>query len=213
MNQDKKTSTKSIAMLGIFVIGIIVIGISISYAFYSINMTGNSDMSQSTAAQLDFTTNLTSVSEINTTRLQLLDVTNSNFTELVTDKVTFTVTNQNTSNINGKYTLNLKEMSISKNLSSQYFKWAVVVSGTNTKTITGNFLDASGIAPEGTTDKTEISNLSKVLIDDENALTLEPGQTDTITFYIWLENAAVDQIYLTSGSFSGKLSLDAVPSK
>ena len=40
------------------------------------------------------------------------------------------------------------------------------------------------------------------------------GKTDTIKFYIWLENdPKVDQLYLTNGSFSGKLSIVAVPHK
>ncbi len=41
--------------------------------------------------------------------------------------------------------------------------------------------------------------------------TLNIGITDTIDFYIWLEDDNVDQIYLTNGLFSGKLSITAVP--
>ena len=39
------------------------------------------------------------------------------------------------------------------------------------------------------------------------------NHTDTIDFYIWLENDNIDQLYLTNGLFSGKLSITAVPYK
>ena len=211
--KKKKRDARSL-VLGIIVIMLVItMGIGISYAFYVIGMTGRSDVSQSTAAVLNLTTTLEQVDRINTDKLQLTEITNNNYAEVVTDKVTFTVTNESTSNVNGKYNLYLKEMALTKNLSSQYFKWAAVVSSTNSKIVTGNFLDTTNLGVEGNTDRTIVSNLTKTLIDDANALTLAPGQTDTITFYIWLENANVDQLYLTNGSFSGKLAIDAVPVK
>ena len=213
MEEEKKMNARKLSLIIIAVLVIIGIGIGISYAYYVISMQGSSTMSQSTAAVLNITTNLAEVDRINTDKLQLTEITNNNYAQVVTDKVTFTVTNQSSSNVNGKYNLYLKEMSVSKNLSSQYFKWAAVVSGTNSATFTGNFLDATSIAPEGTTDRTSVSNLTKMIITDANALTLEPGESDTITFYIWLENANADQLYLTNGSFSGKLAIDAVPVK
>lgn len=211
--EESKNNIRSVTLGIIVILLVISIGIGISYAYYTIGMTGNSNVSESTAAILNMTTNLASVDRINTTQLQLTDITDGNYAEVVTDKVTFTITNESTSNVNGKYNLYLKELALSKNLSSQYFKWAAVVSGTNTRVVTGNFLDATAIGAEGTTDRTVVSNLTKTLIPDTNALTLQPGQTDTINFYIWLENAPVDQVYLTNGSFSGKLAVDAVPVK
>ena len=211
--KKKKRDARSLVLGIIAIMLVITIGIGISYAFYMIGMTGRSDVSQSTAAVLNLTTTLEQVDRINTDKLQLTDITNNNYAEVVTDKVTFTVTNESSSNVNGKYNLYLKELALTRNLSSQYFKWAAVVSGTNSKIVTGNFLDTTNLGVEGNTDRTIVSNLTKTLIDDANALTLAPGQTDTITFYIWLENANVDQLYLTSGSFSGKLAIDAVPVK
>ena len=211
--KKKKRDARSLVLGIIVILLVITIGIGISYAFYMIGMTGRSDVSQSTAAVLNLTTTLEQVDRINTDKLQLTDITNNNYAEVVTDKVTFTVTNESSSNVNGKYNLYLKELALTRNLSSQYFKWAAVVSGTNSKIVTGNFLDTTNLGVEGNTDRTIVSNLTKTLIDDANALTLAPGQTDTITFYIWLENANVDQLYLTNGSFSGKLAIDAVPVK
>lgn len=211
--KEKKLNVRNLALGIIVALLVIALGIGGSYAYYMINLAGRSNMSESTAANLNITTTLAEVDRINTDKLQLTQITNNNYAEVVTDKVTFTITNESTSNVSGKYNLYLKEFALSKNLSSQYFKWAVVVSGTNSRTITGNFLDATAIAPEGTTDRTVASNLTKVLINDTNALTLNPGQTDTVTFYIWLEDANVDQLYLTNGSFSAKLAIDAVPTK
>lgn len=211
--KKKKRDAKNLVLGVIVILLVITIGIGISYAFYMIGVTGRSDVSQSTAAVLNLTTTLEQVDRINTDKLQLTEITNNNYAEVVTDKVTFTVTNESSSNVNGKYNLYLKELALTRNLSSQYFKWAAVVSGTNSKIVTGNFLDTTNLGVEGNTNRIVVSNLTKTLIDDANALTLAPGQTDTVTFYIWLENANVDQLYLTNGSFSGKLAIDAVPVK
>ena len=135
-------------------------------------------------------------------------------------KVDFSITNETTSNVKAKYTLKLVEMSITKNLSSKYFKYAVIVNAgkDNEKTFTGNFLDEENIAPEKTTvtkDNPEtVTELTKNLIDEDNALILDIGSTDTLNFYIWVENDdEVDQLYLTNGNFSAKLSIDAYPTK
>lgn len=203
--------------IAVFVLAIVVFGISVSYAYYSANMKGSTDVSQSYAGTFDVTTTLSSATAINTSRLALIESgTYLNSAE----KVSFTVTNQTTSDVKAKYTINLVEMSITKNLSSEYFKWALVFNaGTSTeKTITGNFLDSTNIAPEGTTvdkDSPEtVTGLTKALLNDTNAQILDIGSTDAVDFYIWLENdSSLDQLYLTNGAFSAQLSLDAVPSR
>ena len=79
-------------------------------------------------------------------------------------------------------------MSLSKNLFSKYFKWKLIINeGTATeKEFTGTFADET-LASEGTEDNTELTDLTKILVSDEQALTLDVGQTDDIKFYIWLE--------------------------
>ena len=95
---------------------------------------------------------------------------------------------------------------------SKYLKWAIVIDGDKTNMITGDFHDETGAILEGTTDKTPVSMDAKILISDDNAKMLNVGNTVTIDFYLWLENDdTVNQIYLTSGNFSGKLSLNATP--
>lgn len=197
--------------ISVFVVSIIVIGVSVSYAFYTANMTGNATVPNSNAAVMNVITNLEEAGAINAAKLSLIDAADY-LTKA--QKVEFSVTNETTSNVKAKYIVKLVEMSLSKNLSSKYFKWLLVVNaGTSSeKTFSGNFFDTA-IATEGTTDKTVVSDLTKTLITDENALTLNIGATDNIDFYIWLENDLVDQIYLTNGNFTGKLSIEAVPTK
>ena len=124
------------------------------------------------------------------------------------------MTNQNTSTIPAKYTINITDMSLSKNLFSQYFKWAIKVN--DTLVANGNFADASKVSEGYTlqTGDTPLTGLTKPLLTSNQARSLAIGATDTIILYVWLENDSnVDQLYLTNGTFSGKLSVDAVPNK
>lgn len=211
-NTPKNRMVKNGVLISVLIISIIVIGISFSYAFYTAGIVGNSKINQNSAAKLNVTTTLTSTNAISAAELALIDSS-----EYLTkaEKVSFSVTNNNDSTIKAKYTIKLEELSLSKNLFSKYFKWALVINGglENEKVFTGDFADES-ISLEGNSDTTMVTNLSKILITDEEALLLDINATDSIEFYIWLENDPIlDQLYLINGNFSGKLSLDAVPSR
>ncbi len=211
----KGGNIKNTIKIFVFVCSILVFGVSVSYAYFTANMVGNSTTSHNQGGVLDVTATLSSVPVINAAQLALIEPT-----EYLTkgEKVTFSVTNTNNSTLKAKYTIKLVEMSLSKNLFSKYFKWALIVNTAagDTKTYTGDFADAT-ITPEGTeitADDVEVTGLTKVLISDEDAIALDINSTDNLSFYIWLENDAhVDQLYLTNGTFTGKLSLDAVPTK
>ncbi len=208
----KNEMTKYSIMVLVFVISIVLIGMSLSYAYFTASFKGNTDTGQNQTAIFNVTTNLQNASAISNVELAIIDPLDY---KTKGEKISFTVSNENTSNVNGKYTIKLVEMSLSKNLFSKYFKWELCVNegSANEKKYNGTFEDTSQ-ALEGTEEKTEISNLTKQLITDENAILLNIGATDNITFYIWLENDdAVNQLYLTEGTFSGKLSIDAVPTK
>jgi len=216
IGMEKKTQKKEITkysfMVLVFVLSIVVIGVSLSYAYFSANFTGKNETGLNKTAKLNVTTTLTTAPVIDSSQLALIE--NVDY-KTKAEKITFTVTNENTSNVNAKYTIKLVEMSLSKNLFSKYFKWKLVINeGTeNEKEFNGDFADAE-TATEGTDDKTELTNLTKQLIGEEEALTLAISQTDSIVFYLWLENEAeVDQLYLTEGKFKGKLSMDAIPTK
>jgi len=211
-NAPNKMLTKNIIITCIFVVAIVVIGISMSYAYYSANIAGKASAPDSKAGKLNVTTTLTTASAINAAKLALIN--NADYLTKA-EKVTFSITNNADSTVKGKYTIKLVEMSLSKNMFSKYFKWSLVVNaGTSSeKTFNGNFADAT-VAAEGNSDTTIVTDLTKTLITDDNAITIDIGATDNIVFYIWLENDdAIDQIYLTNGDFKGKLSMEAIPTR
>ena len=206
----KKSFVKNTVLISVLVVSIIVIGISLSFAYFTMSIQGSSDTGNNQAAILNVTTTLTTADAINATSLAIIDGS-----EYLTkaESIEFTVTNNTDSNVNALYTINMTDITISKNMLSQYFKWALVINSDTGNAITGSFQDLS-LADEGNTDASTVTIGSKVLIADENARSLSIGATDTITLYLWLENDDnVDQLYLTNGTFSGKLSLNATPVK
>lgn len=208
--KNKKDIYKSVSFMCMFVLLIVVAGITISYAYYTLNMRGSTTTDTNQAANLNITTTLTGTTAINTSNLVLIDGTDLSKAE----KVSFSVTNNTDSTVDAKYTINLIDMSLTQNLFSKYFKWALVINGDTTNKIVGDFQDETGVIQEGETSTTSQTVATKNLITEENALPLAIGATDTIDFYIWLQDDDnVNQIYLTSGTFSSKLSLNAFPSK
>ena len=206
----KKSFVKNTVLISVLVVSIIVIGISLSFAYFTMSIQGSSDTGNNQAAILNVTTTLTTADAINATSLAIIDGS-----EYLTkaESIEFTVTNNTDSNVNALYTINMTDITISKNMLSQYFKWALVINSDTSNAITGSFQDLS-LADEGKSDTSTVTIGSKVLIADENARSLSIGATDTITLYLWLENDDnVDQLYLTNGTFSGKLSLNATPVK
>lgn len=206
----KKSFVKNTVLISVLVVSIIVIGISLSFAYFTMSIQGSSDTGNNQAAILNVTTTLTTADAINATSLAIIDGS-----EYLTkaESIEFTVTNNTDSNVNALYTINMTDITISKNMLSQYFKWALVINSDTSNAITGSFQDLS-LADEGNSDTSTVTIGSKVLIADENARSLSIGATDTITLYLWLENDDnVDQLYLTNGTFSGKLSLNATPVK
>ncbi len=211
-NRTNNSLTKYAVMTIVFVSSVVLLGISLSYAYFTATFSGVGETAPGNAAVLNVTTTLTTVPVINAARLALIESTEY---KSKAEKISFSVTNEATSNINAKYTIKMVEMSMSKNLFSQYFKWKIIINegSPNEQSFTGNFAD-SNITEEGTTELDKVTELTKILVGEEEALTLKANSTDQITFYMWLENAEnIDQMYLTNGDFQGKLSLDAVPSK
>ncbi len=206
--KSKNKAVKSGIFIAVFVLSIMIIGVSVSYAYYAANVTGNATTNDNNAGKLNVTTSLTNGDTINATSLVIID---GNDYLNKAESIEFTVTNNTDSTVNAGYTISMTDITISKNMLSKYFKWAIVVNSDTSNVITGDFQDAS-LATEGTSDTTTVSIPSKTLVSEENAFTLNIGATDTITFYLWLENDNnVDQLYLTNGTMSAKLSLDAVP--
>lgn len=207
-NKPKKMNIRGWLFIFLFVFTILVAGVTVSYAYYTLNIRGQASTEENTSGVLNVTTSLTNSAAINTSNLVLIagdDLSKA-------QKVEFTITNESDSTVAALYTIKLVDVSLTQNLYSKYLKWAIVIDGDKTNMITGDFHDETGAILEGTTDKTPVSMDSKILISDDNAKMLDVGKTVTVDFYLWLENDdTVNQIYLTSGNFSGKLSLNATP--
>ena len=209
MKNDKKITSNKKLLISSFVVtlSIIIFGISVTYAYFSLLFEGSLTVDNNIAATLNVSSNLTSLTDaINASQMSLIS---KEEIESKAKKVEFNVKNESTSNVNAKYLVKLVDFSLTKNLSSKYFKWRLVINpGLNQKVIDGNFLDDK-IAPEKTSSTELASNLTKEIATN---LPLNINQTDNLVFYIWLENdSADDQLYLTNGSFSAKLAIEASP--
>ncbi len=207
INQAKANKKLFISII-VLVSSLVIITMSLSYAYFSINFKGTAEVTNDAAAKFSVTSTLTSANVISADKMNLIEAKD---VDTAAKKITFDVQNQSTSTVSAKYTLKIVEGSITKNLCSQYFKWKLV-KGTE-QIASGDFSKAVPNVTEGTT-ATDVASFTMEIISDAAARTLAKGVKEDLTFYVWLENNAnVNQAYLTNGSFSGKLSLEAYPTK
>lgn len=191
----------------VLVVALIILGISSTYAYFTTVITGTPNTTTLKAGKLDIDTNLSSVSAINNTRLFLIDAADK---ASDAESVSFYVQSTSDSTVSAKYYIYLKEISISKNLYSSYFKWELLQNGTVVGS--GNFASATRTSASSSTEASNVSTTAADITLTSNALTLATNSKDNLIFRLWLENdASVNQIELTEGSFSGKLYLEAVP--
>jgi len=209
----KKEMKNHFIKIGIFVVAIITIGISLSYAYYNANTSGNANIPAINSGELNITSTLASSSAINNSKMSLI---NADEVSKSADKVEFSVTNQNTSTVNGKYFVYLTDIKISKNLYSKYFKWELVrvtASGEN-QIATGNFATATRKDTPVDSEESNVLTTAEDITLNSTILQIAKGTTDNLIFRIWLENdASINQIELTNGSFQGKLKIEASPVK
>ena len=209
------SSKKLFASASILVFSIIIIGFSLTYAYFTIGYGGKASINGNKAAVLDIDSDLKNASAINETQMSLI---NAGEVETAAKKVSFDITNTSSSTVNGKYVIKLSNYSLTKNLSSKYFKWRLVINpGESEQVFNGDFLQNSedeGTKLTGNSETDKLTGLNKDLISEDEAVTINIGDTHHLVFYIWLENdSALNQLYLTNGEFKGKLSLEAFPTK
>lgn len=199
--------------IGIFVVAIVVLGVSLSYAFYTALLSGNADIDNTSAARLDLTSTLNDTPAINNTKLELIDPSKK---DTLAEKVEFSVTNANTSTVNGKYFVYLTDIHVTRNLYSKYFKWELVrITNTGESLIeSGNF---STVTRVGAPVDGEANNVMTTVEDiglNKVALQIPKNTTDSFIFRLWIENDPdANQIDLTEGTFQGKLKIEASPVK
>ena len=148
-NKSKSLMASKKLVISSFVVAIslVLIGVSLTYAYFTLMYRGQKTVGENSAAKLNISSTLENATAINEIQMNLIS---ADEVEQKAKKVEFSVTNNGTSNIDAKYTVKLVDYSLTKNLSSEYFKWKLVVNGDEAGAITGNFFDES-IAPEGTT--------------------------------------------------------------
>lgn len=206
MNTKKK---KGFAKIMLLVVSLIVVGVSGTYAYYTNTMTGGPSETKVKSGVFKVTSSLESANAINNTKMRLIDSTEK---EVKAEKVTFTVTSTNESTVNGKYFIYLRDVTLSKNLYTNYLKWELVQN--DTIIAEGNFQDAAAYrtdTPNANEQDNVLTSLSDIKLTTD-ALDLTKNTTDTLIFRMWLENDKdVNQIALTNGSFAGRLYLEAYP--
>ena len=216
-----KTSNKRyIVRTLVFVFSLIILGISLTYAYFTLQIEGEPTDSLIGTAKLEIESDLEGAEAINNLDLNLI-----NATEKADKADEFYLKNVSTGGISAEYFVYLVDVSLTKNLYSKYFKWELVKKGTDNETVInqGTF-EEQNIKRTGTKADDEDDRVSttieKVALNKKSetgeleGIILNNQAKDELIFRIWLENDEnVDQISLTSGSFSGKLYFEAIPYK
>jgi hypothetical protein len=206
---NTKSNKSGILKVLVLVVSLVVLAFSATYAYYTTSITGDSSETVLKSGKLEITTNLESVSAINNSNIILI---NASEKEEKADSVTFYISNPSTSTIDAKYYVYLTDINLSKNLYSEYFKWELLK---NDEVVnSGTFKNASRKTEISEDEENNVLTTSEDIQLNSSALYISPNTTDTLVFRLWLENDdSKNQIELTEGSFSGKLYLEAVPSK
>ena len=218
-----KTNNKSyVVRTLVLVFSLIILGISLTYAYFTLQIEGDPTDSNIATAKLIIDSNLKEAAAINNLNLSLISKTEKSEKA---DKVEFYIQNNSTGGISAKYFVYLTDISITKNLYSEYFKWELVKEGTEGETIInqGTF-DVKNITRTDEAGEDEDPRIETTIMDiplntvgDDGevvGIVLNNKAKDNLIFRIWLENDEVNnQLSLTSGSFSGKLYFEAIPYK
>lgn len=203
----KEKNENNFSKVIILVVALIVLGISTTYAYFTAKITGEPTTTILKAGNLKIESNLESVSAINNTKIRLIDASDK---ATSAEKVTFYVKSTSSSTVDAKYYIYLKDITLTKNLYSNYFKWELLRNGVVINS--GSFDNATRTSAINSGEANNVSTTAEDIALNSEAITLAKNTSDTIVFRVWLENdSAANQIELTNGSFSGKLYLEAVP--
>ncbi len=209
----KKEIKRHIIKIGILLVSVVLLGTSLSYAYFTANISGRVEIEETTAARLDITSDLPESTTINNSQLQLIDQAEK---ETKSEKVEFSVTNANTSTVNGQYFIYLTDIKLTKNLYSKYFKWELAKKEDNGETIlsNGTFVDAERSDEPAADENNNVKTTAEEILLNSTGIRIPINHSDNLVFRIWVENdTEVNQISLTNGSFQGRLRLEASPTK
>ena len=210
---EKKEIKNHIIKIGIFVLALVTIGISLTYAYYVANLSGETSIDETNAAIFEVTSSLADTTSITNTKMSLI---NAEDVKESADKVEFSVTNSINSTVNGQYYIYSIDVHLTKNLYNKYFKWELVrvtQSGENVID-SGNFGTAMRSDPPTPNEADNVLTTTTNIPLNKIALEIPKGKTDNLIFRLWLENdSTVNQVDLTNGTFQGKLKIEASPVK
>lgn len=203
----KKKSGKYISRVMILVVSLIVLAFSGTYAYFTVNFTGETTTTTAKTGVFKVESSLERASAIKNSRMVLISENEKNSKA---EKLEFTITSKSETTVDGKYNVYLQDIQLSKNMYSKYLKWELLRE--NQIISSGDFADVSRKDTEQSNEEANANTIAEDFKLNENAISLTKKTTDHLIFRIWLENDPnVNQISLANGTFSGKLYIEAVP--
>lgn len=204
--KEQKENKKQWIKVAILVVALMVLAFSGTYAFFTSTFIGEPTTTTAKSGVFKIESSLEKTSVLNNKKMILIDEEEK---EQKAEKLIFTVTSKMDSTVNGQISLFLKDVTLSKNLYTNYLKWEL---------LKGNKLISSGdfenVIRLGEEMEGEEENATTTVEDIKLAenLPIEKNTTDTYTFRMYLLNDKnQNQIELTNGHFSGRLYLEAIP--
>lgn len=205
----KNKNGKYYAKVMVLVVSLVVLAFSATYAYFTMSFTGEAVKTTVTAGSFNITSSLERANAIVNRQMLLIDEADK---DERAESLTFTVTSSNDTDVDGEFYLYVQDIKLTKNLSSEYFKWEILKGDEIVSN--GTFKDAKDFR----TNEEETGESERVVLNidqfklNENGVNIPKATTTTYTFRLYLVNDANrNQIELTEGSFEGKLFMEAVP--
>ena len=188
----KKANYAYLTYAGVILL-LIVVSITGSYAWYTASVTNDGPVYTNVITAGSLKMGFENSQYFNATDMIIIG---TDEIEEKAEKSIFDV--RNTGNLNASYDLYF-DTTITNNLISSDFKWELLVDGTTYSSGTFGNITANATSP--TTASFKLTN---------TPLTLAPDEVDSCVFRVWLQETDQNQISLTDGTMSGKVSITAV---
>lgn len=169
----------------IFVFCLLVLTMSLSYSFYTYQVTNVNDIRETQVDTGQIDVDFATTEYINNLNIMLIKDEEAPTKAEHTD---FTVSHTSSSNLDFYYFVSLTDLTISENFKSPDFKWSLLRNGS--EVANGNFANVGD---------------SPTLLLTENGLLLNVGESDSLVLRVWLSETDVDQSSLYNGSFTAKV--------
>lgn len=178
------------------VLSIIVVGISTSYAYFKASIIGNSTQTHIKSDTFDIKSTLDKTSSLSFSNMKLIDESEiGTLAQVLTFDIKSLANNSN----KGYFDIYIKDMTISNNLISEYFKYQILLD--NKLITTGNFKAiTAGVGTQTSVSKYVLKN--NIAFNDGN------NHTVKVRFYLLNDNN-VNQINLMNSTVNFKVGINA----